>query len=253
MNPIRAVFFDAGATLLYPDPPVEEVYGRVFADDGARFTSAELRDALTATWIEVQREKPGDRYGGVRGEPAFWKDFLGRVRRLLDGGPLSDDAFARLGRHFREPGAWAVYPDVRPTLEALAGRALPLAVVSNWDSHLPRLLDLTGLSRYFRTVSVSAIEETGKPDAEIFRRTCERVGVAAAEALHVGDSLRDDYVGARAAGLHALLLDRRDEHRDVAERIASLAELPSWIEAPRRENAAPEGPAERSEGRASEQ
>lgn len=151
------------------------------------------------------------------------------MRRLLDGGPLSEEAFARLARHFREPGVWAVYPDVLPALEALAAREIPLAVVSNWDSHLPRLLALRGLSRFFRTVSVSAIEETGKPDAEIFRRTCERISVSAGQALHVGDSLRDDYEGARAAGLHALLLDRGDRHADVAERIASLAELPARI------------------------
>ncbi len=226
---IRAVFFDAGATLLYPDPPVEEVYARIFADDGARFTHAELRDALTAVWIEIQREKPGDRYGGVRGEPEFWRDFLGRVRRLLDGGPLSGEAFARLAQHFRDPAVWAVYPDVHPTLDALAGRGMPLAIVSNWDSYLPKLLELRGLSGYFRTVSVSAIEETGKPDAEIFRRTCERMSVSAGEALHVGDSVRDDFEGARGAGLHALLLDRKDQHGDVPDRIRSLAQLPARV------------------------
>jgi putative hydrolase of the HAD superfamily len=153
------------------------------------------------------------------------------VRRLLDGGPLSEKAFAKLALHFRDPGMWAVYPDVTPTLDALAARGLPLAIVSNWDSQLPRLLELRGLAPYFRTVSVSAIEETGKPGAEIFRRTCQRLGVEAAEALHVGDSLRDDYDGARAAGLRALLLDRRGEHRDVPERIASLAEVPGRLSA----------------------
>jgi len=205
------------------------VYARIFADDGARFEVGRLRDALTATWIEVQREKPGDRYGGVRGEPEFWRDFLGRVRRLLDGGPLSEEAFARLARHFRDPGAWRVYDDVVPSLETLSGAGLALAVVSNWDSHLPRLLELRGLSRFFRAVSVSAIEETGKPGAEIFRRTCERLGVEAREALHVGDSVRDDYEGARAAGLNALLLDRRDEHGHVTERIRSLSEIPARL------------------------
>ena len=225
MTRIRAVFFDAGATLLYPDPPVEEVYARIFADDGARCTPTQLRDALTATWIEIQREKPGDRYGGVSGEAAFWRDFLRRVRRLLDGGPLSDEAFARLAGHFRDPGVWAVYEDVLPALEDLRGRGLALAVVSNWDSYLPKLLERRGLAGYFRTISVSAIEETGKPGAEIFRRTCERLGVGPAEALHVGDSVRDDYEGARGAGLHAVLLDRRGEHGHVADRIASLSEI----------------------------
>jgi putative hydrolase of the HAD superfamily len=226
---VRAVFFDAGATLLYPDPPVEEVYGRIFAEDGAPFEIGRLRDALTTTWIEIQREKPGDRYGGVRGEPQFWRDFLGRVRRLLDGGPLSDEAFARLAEHFRNPESWAVYADVVPTLETLTARRMPLAVVSNWDSHLPGLLASKGLDRFFRTVSVSAIEETGKPDAEIFRRTCGRMSVRECDALHIGDSLRDDFDAARAAGLVAVLLDRKDQHPQADPRIRSLSELPARL------------------------
>lgn len=210
---------------MFPDPPVEEVYARVFAQDGARFTPDRLRDALTATWIEIQREKPGDRYGGTRGEPAFWRDFLGRVRRLLDGGAVTDDAFAQLGRHFRRPEAWRVFPDVVPALAELAATGRVLAVVSNWDSFLPELLEARGLTPHFRTVSVSAIEETGKPDAEIFLRTCARLGVAPAEALHVGDSLREDFHGARDAGLAAVLLDREDRHPDVPDRIRSLSEI----------------------------
>jgi putative hydrolase of the HAD superfamily len=226
---IRAVFFDAGATLLYPDPPVEEVYGRVFADDGTRFTPERLRDALADTWAAVQSEKGSDRYGGVRGEPEFWRDFLTRVRARLDGGSLSGASFEALASHFRRPEAWRLYPDVLPILARLTEAGRALAVVSNWDSFLPRLLESHGLSRYFRTVSVSAIEGTGKPEAEIFRRTCARMAVSPEEVLHVGDSPRDDYEGARGAGLRALLLDREDRHPHVAERIRSLSELAERI------------------------
>ncbi|HLN59448.1 MAG TPA: HAD family hydrolase, partial [Thermoanaerobaculia bacterium] len=107
----------------------------------------------------------------------------------------------------------------------LEARGFLLAVVSNWDSHLPTLLEGLGLARRFRAVSVSAIEETGKPEPEIFLRTCSRLSVAPVQALHVGDSLAEDYEGARAAGLQALLLDRDDRHPHVEDRIRSLSEL----------------------------
>jgi putative hydrolase of the HAD superfamily len=212
---------------------VAEVYARVFAEEGAPFSAEAVAGALEETWLEVQNAKPGDRYGGVSGEQAFWKTFLDRVRGRLDGGTLSAGTFARLVRHFQQPDAWTVYPDVVPTLETLAARGLPLAVVSNWDSNLPRVLEMTGLRRYFCTVSVSAIEETGKPDAEIFRRTCARIPIpiAAGEALHVGDSPVDDVGGARGAGLTAVLLDRDDRHPHISDRIRSLAELPARIDA----------------------
>jgi putative hydrolase of the HAD superfamily len=226
---IRAVLFDAGATLVHPDPPVETVYAREFAADGARFSDEDLYRALSRAWKEVQAVPAADRYGGVRGETEFWKGLLGRVRFLLDGEPVSDAAFARLGEHFRNPAAWRIYGDVVSTLEELARRNLKLAIVSNWDSYLPKLLAALDLDRFFGVVAVSAIEEVGKPDPEIFRRACERLGVPAGEALHVGDSFSEDYEGARAAGLSALLLDRDDRHPHVEERIRSLGELPERL------------------------
>jgi putative hydrolase of the HAD superfamily len=226
---IRAVCFDAGATLLHPDPPVEEVYGRVFIEDGARCSPKALREALAAAWMDVQKRPVEDRYGGVSGEEAFWRTFLSGVRRSIDGGNVSAEAFSRLAAHFRNPGSWAVYGDVLPVLEELSARGLALAVISNWDSHLPHLLEALRLSPFFRVVSVSAIEATGKPSPEIFRRTCQRLGVAPSEALHVGDSPRDDVEGARAAGLSALLLDRDDRHAGFADRITSLTDIPRRI------------------------
>ena len=231
---IRAVLFDAGATLLHPSPPVEEVYAREFSTDGARFSREELDRALARAWEEVHSESESNpnRYGGVRGEAEFWRLFLNRVRGRLDGGVVSEEAFARLASHFRDPRAWAVYPDVPGALDELAGRGLALGIVSNWDSHLPRLLDALELSSRFAAIAVSAIEETGKPDAEIFLRACARLEVAPSDALHVGDSRREDYEGARAAGLEALLLDREGRHGDLGEneRIRSLAEIPSRLE-----------------------
>lgn len=221
------MLFDAGATLVHPSPPVEEVYARELAADGARFTPEELDSALTRAWEDVHAEETSDRYGGVRGEAAFWQAFLNRVRGRIDGRAVSSDAFARLAVHFRDPASWAIYPDVEETLAALASRGLALAIVSNWDSHLPKLLDALDLSRRFSTVAVSAIEETGKPGAEIFHRVCARLGLSPAECLHVGDSRREDYDGAKAAGLSAVLLDRagRCEDLPATERITSLTEI----------------------------
>lgn len=226
---IRAVLFDAGATLVHPDPPVEAVYAREFAADGARFTEEELTRALTRAWEEVHAQPAGDRYGGARGEEAFWVAFLNRVRSLLDGGVLSAAGFERLARHFRSAAAWAVYDDVVPALEELSRRGAKLAVVSNWDSYLPKLLAALELDRFFSAILVSALEATSKPDPEIFLRACRRLDVAPAEALHVGDSVSEDLAGARGAGVSALLLDRSDAHPEIADRIRSLAEIPARV------------------------
>jgi len=100
-----------------------------------------------------------------------------------------------------------------------------MGIVSNWDSHLPVLLERLGLASRFDAVLVSAIEETGKPEPQIFQRACRRLSVEPGEALHVGDSPREDYEAARAAGLQALLLDRSGRHVGAADRIETLAEV----------------------------
>ena len=151
------------------------------------------------------------------------------MRGHLDGGTVPPEVFARLGAHFSNPASWRIYDDVPGTIDALEEAGYLLAVVSNWDSQLPRLLEGLGLARRFRTLSVSAIEEIGKPDPEIFRRTCERLGVPAAEVLHVGDSVVEDYEGARAAGLDALLIDRAGRFPEHPARIDTLAEIPALL------------------------
>jgi putative hydrolase of the HAD superfamily len=157
---------------------------------------------------------------------------LNSVRRHLAGGTVSAEVFDRLSAHFRNPDSWAVFADVRGTLAELAARGVALAVVSNWDSTLPSLLGELGLAAHFREISVSATEGTGKPEPDIFLRTCERLDLTPAEVLHVGDSLVDDYGGARAAGLWAVLLDRDGRHADIVDRIDTLAVLPEFLARP---------------------
>ncbi len=208
---------------------MEQVYALELAADGARFSQADLDGALSQAWAQVHATAAGDRYGGVQGESQFWRGFLNRVRASLDGGVVSAEAFGRLASHFRDPASWAIYPDVESSLDRLAAAGLRLAVVSNWDSHLPALLSAHDLAPRFDAVLVSAVEKTGKPDPEIFRRACARLDVLPAEALHVGDSPREDYEGARGAGLEALLLDRAGRHDGLADRIGSLTEVPGRL------------------------
>ena len=222
---IRAVTFDAGATLLHPDPPVAEIYVREFERDGVPGVRASIGAALARTWEEIRRRDTPDRYGGTTGERHFWETFVRRTRFHLDRGEVSDRCFALLVSHFSSPAAWSVYADVVPALDELRARGFSLAIVSNWDSSLPALLDANSLSARFDAILVSGIEGTGKPGGEIFLRACRRLGVEPEEALHVGDSREEDYEAARAAGLCALLLDRNGVHPAVEQRVTSLGEV----------------------------
>jgi len=95
--------------------------------------------------------------------------------------------------------------DARRTLEELRRRGLKLGVVTNGPSAMQRhKLALLGLEQAFDTVVISGEEGVRKPDEEIFRRALVRLGVAAHEALFVGDHPVADVEGAHRAGLRAV-------------------------------------------------
>jgi putative hydrolase of the HAD superfamily len=231
LKQIRAVFLDAGDTLLRAEPPVESVYCEAFARHGVAVDEECVHAAAHATWRDVAaaRERGEERWGGAGGEAGFWRRFVGTVFSRVGGGALPEPLLAELVAHFGEERHWALDPEALPVLAALRAAGLRLAIVSNWDSSLPPLLERLGLAAAVDAVVVSALVGVSKPARGIFDEAVRQAGVAHAEALHVGDSLTDDYHGARDAGLSALLLDRRGRAREGVEAISSLGEILSRV------------------------
>jgi putative hydrolase of the HAD superfamily len=119
-----------------------------------------------------------------------------------------------------------VYPDVRPALERLRARGTRLVVVSNWDVSLHDRLRELGLSPMLDGAITSAEVGARKPSPVIFEEALRLAGVSAGDAIHVGDNLKEDVRGARAAGVESLLLSRNGSAPPVGVRsIMSLSEL----------------------------
>ena len=100
------------------------------------------------------------------------------------------------------------FADARPALLRARARDLRVVVVSNWDVSLLEVLELTGLAPLLDGVVTSAAAGAAKPSPPIFRHALALAGVAATDALHVGDSLPEDVYGARDCGIPAVLLAR---------------------------------------------
>jgi putative hydrolase of the HAD superfamily len=120
-------------------------------------------------------------------------------------------------------GSFKRFEDAVPALEALAARGLRLAVVSNWDFTLERVLEAAGILDRVEFAIASLPFGAEKPDPAIFAEAARRLGLPPREILHVGDDPIADFEGARAAGFQALLLDRSAE--PGPKRIASLLDI----------------------------
>ena len=105
-------------------------------------------------------------------------------------------------------GLWSVcLPEAPGALDALRALGLRLAVVSNSNGTVARILEALDLTHRVDVVVDSAIVGFEKPDPRIFRHAADLLGVRPDEAVHVGDLYSVDVLGARAAGVPAILLD----------------------------------------------
>lgn len=225
---VDAVFFDAGNTLIYPDPPVGAAYARALRREGIEADPEEVGQRFEEAWLAMrEQQEPDDlEYGRTEGEALDWWRKVVRETCRHFGMPRDFEAmFQALWEYFASGAAWGVYDDVVPTLRELRRRGKGLGVISNWDVRLADVLREVGLQQEFDWVLISACVGVEKPDPAIFQQALRGCGLPAERVLHVGDTREDDFVGAREAGLQALWLRRETTDCGGDAVIASLTEL----------------------------
>ncbi len=168
-----------------------------------------------------------------RGEISHVEQRRARIRAFLPGWDLADDAvaddtFAGYLACYR--AAWSAFDDAAAALERALGAGLAVGILTNGDQTIQETkVRRTGLASYSVPVYASSSLAAAKPDPRAFHHACADLGVDPSGVVMVGDSLRHDVHGARAAGLRSVLIDRVGRYRahEVAgvERIRSLAEL----------------------------
>ena len=199
---IRALFFDAAGTLIDTAEPVARTYARVLGQHGYTVAPERIAERFPAAFSKAGSPDFDGMPEGDLAERIWW-------RAIVDsciGQRVNEEAFDALFNHYAEPKAWRILPDVVETLEHAAFMGLRLAVVSNFDSRLHRVLAGLDLARHFECVVTSAEVGARKPSPEIFRYTMARMDLEADAVRHVGDSPTCDVEGARAAGIQPFLL-----------------------------------------------
>jgi putative hydrolase of the HAD superfamily len=212
---ILALTFDLGGTLIEPWPSVGHVYAQVAARHGLVVSSDALNRRFAAAWNAKQD------FAHTR---AGWSDLVDQTFAGLVETPPSRTFFPALYDAFASASAWRIHEDVLPCLEELRRRGFKLGAISNWDERLRPLLRELKLDTWFDSIVISAEAGRPKPDPALFQRAAGELRTAPASILHVGDSLREDFEGARAAGFRSLLLKRGELARPGRE-ISSLNEV----------------------------
>ncbi|KAF8747261.1 hypothetical protein HU200_013251 [Digitaria exilis] len=198
------LLLDAGGTLLQVARPVAETYASIGRRYGVTKPEKGIMEgfkrAFSAPWPKTLRYQ-GD------GRP-FWRIVVAEATNCTD-----DDYFEEVYQHYAHGDAWRLPDGADTTLRELkdAGGQAPvlvlfsLAVVSNFDTRLRKLLKDLDVSDMFDAIVVSSEVGYEKPAPEIFKIALDQIGVDATKAVHVGDDETADKAGANAIGLECWL------------------------------------------------
>jgi HAD superfamily hydrolase (TIGR01549 family) len=215
----RVIFFDVGNTLLFPNR------AKMLAP-----ISQDQHPALEQ-WQALERRTKREFDDGMqagRVNRSFWWTFH---THLLED--LGKDTAVRdqLVENTQNSANWdQILPGTREALERIA-QQFRIAVISNADGGIERILSRCGIADCFESITDSGIVGIEKPRAEIFEAALNQMKARAEQSRYVGDVYSVDYLGARNAGMDAVLLDVSGAYRERGvARVESLAQLESWLQ-----------------------
>lgn len=219
---MKAVFFDAVGTVIFPSPTASTVYVQIAARHGLTLDPTTVRERLwTQFRVEEDRDRELNWATSEARERERWRNI---VFAAVDG--ATDTLFEELYQHFAQPHAWVVPPTAAECIARLHARGIKVGMASNYDSRLERVVAGTpALSPMRDRLVISSLVGTRKPGEAFFADVIRTAGCDPADILFVGDDVENDFRGATAAGMRAVLLDEQGKHEHVSPRVRSLAEL----------------------------
>ncbi len=230
---IKSISFDFYNTLVQFWPPLDEIQQAACHELGLNVAKSSLEHGYSVADgffnQENGRRSLASRSAGERSE------FFARYEQMIlenAGLPVSLDLAGQVWEMAMTiPKDFVPFDDTIPALAALRGEGYRLGVLTNLRRDIGELCRRLGLAPYL-DFCINA-EEAGaeKPHAAMFLAALERASVDAGEAVHVGDQFESDILGARAVGMHGVLIDRGGRHAKVQDcpRIASLSELEALL------------------------
>ena len=230
---LRAIFFDLGGTLLKPRR--DRIVQNILESEGIYIPLHLIQDAHHAANAWWQEFYGGRVLSGQEEEKAFKELNLFVLEKigLTTDRVLSEHLVTLVVKHWSEAEKRIqpeLYPDVQPYLQKLKSRGYILGLISNAAPKDEEIVSRVGLNRYMDHIVISGIIGVAKPDEGIFRHALSLASVSSDECLHVGDSYKADVLGARRAGIRAVLIDRDDRHPEAdCPRIRSLDELDRFL------------------------
>lgn len=234
--PIQVVFFDAAGTLFHVKGSVGEVYARYAEKYGVSRSDAFVTQVNQA-FKEAFRKAPPAIFAVDEPEKLkqcerlWWFDIVHGVFYRVGMFEGFDEYFEDVYQAFGSSELWSVYPEVPDVLKELKSQGYELGVISNFDTRFFEIFRGLHLDQYFDSLTISSLARSAKPSPKIFQFALDQHVLDPEEAVHIGDSLKEDVEGANQAKLTGVFLCREgDSGSHTGHSVKNLQALPSLIE-----------------------
>ena len=218
-----AVLFDVDFTLARPGPELgPEGYVRAGERHGLALDPARYEEGRQAALAALERHPEFEH------DDEIWFTFTERIILGMGGSsPASYDCAVEITRGWERHENFELYDDVVPVLDELRAAGLKIGLVSNSARDVHAFAHHHGLDI---DAGISSFHHgKTKPHASIFRAVLDLLDATPQQAAMVGDTIEADIDGALAIGMRAVLVDRHDQHPEVADRITDLRALPGVL------------------------
>jgi HAD superfamily hydrolase (TIGR01549 family) len=230
-NPLETISLDFGGTLVYEEKEDHIVYHEILAELGFNIDLNQLKEACESSrsWIGRKKAETGRVW-----DESMWIEHVSHMLSSLTL-PNARKIALQVCELWPHIVTLKAYEDVKPTLAGLKQKGFRLIVISNVSStrNLRSYLTQVDLEGYFDVLVGSGSVGYEKPNPEIFKLASKLSNTPFEKMMHVGDSYKEDYLGAESVGIKVVLLDRKGIHKDKeCRKISQLTELFDFLDEP---------------------
>jgi HAD superfamily hydrolase (TIGR01662 family) len=231
---IKAISFDFYNTLVKFWPPLDEIQQAACAELGINVSKTGIDQGYSVADVYFNQENANGPIA-LRTDDERLEFFSKYEQMILEnaGVPVSMDLARQIWTlAMSVPKDFTPFEDVIPALEKLKAQGYRLGVISNLRRDMRELCTKLGLAESLDFFISSADAGPEKPHSPIFLAALDQMSAEPGETVHVGDQYCADVLGARAVGMHTVLIDRGGWNETVRDcpKISDLHQLAELLE-----------------------
>ncbi|VVC86169.1 rhythmically expressed gene 2 protein-like [Leptidea sinapis] len=216
LSGVKLITFDATNTLLKFKKPPWDYYTAVAQQFGYTIDNERVRIQFLDSLNKLSNEHPNFGRKSIK-----WEKWWRCIVQLTFQDTIPNDKITEIGNilihDFTTSKCWCPAKGAEELLQYLHKKNVCVGVISNFDPRLHQILCNFKIKSYLKFILTSYEIDSSKPNKIIFDRALKQSmsNVSPFECLHIGDNLEKDYLGAKNAGWHAILINENITEKDI--------------------------------------